>query len=50
MGRFSNLIMYRRPAISKPIEPRTEAIVAARSDAGITELCRNARKKDSASL
>lgn len=43
MGRFSSLMMYLRPAISRPIDPRTEAIVAARSDAGITALCRIAR-------
>jgi hypothetical protein len=42
------LMMYLRPAISKPIDPRTEAINAAISDGAITELCRNARRKDSA--
>ena len=46
MGRFSNLMMYLRPAISRPIDPRTEATVAANSEAAITGLCRNARKKD----
>jgi len=49
MGRFSNLMIYLRPAISRPIDPRTEAIVAASSEAAITGLCRNARKKDLAS-
>jgi hypothetical protein len=49
MGRFSSLIMYLRPAISNPIDPRTEAINAAISDGAITGLCRNARMKDSAS-
>jgi hypothetical protein len=43
------LIMYLRPAINKPIDPRTEAINAAMSDGAITGLCRNARRKDSAS-
>jgi len=46
MGRFSNLMMYLRPAISRPIDPRTEAINAAMSDGAITGLCRSARKKD----
>jgi hypothetical protein len=46
MGRFSNLMMYLRPAISRPIDPRTEAINAAMSDGAITGFCRNARKKD----
>jgi len=36
MGRFSSFIMYLSPAISKPIDPRTLAIVAARSEAAIT--------------
>ena len=49
MGRFSNLMIYLRPAISRPIDPRTEAINAAISDGAITGLCRNARKKDLAS-
>ncbi len=31
MGRFSNLMIYLRPAISRPIDPRTDAMVAARS-------------------
>ena len=43
MGRFSNLMMYLSPAISRPIDPRTEAMVAARSEAGITGFCRSAR-------
>jgi hypothetical protein len=43
MGRFSNLIMYLRPAISRPIDPRTDAINAAMSDGAITELVRSAR-------
>jgi hypothetical protein len=30
------LMMYLSPAISKPIDPRTLAIVAARSEAAIT--------------
>jgi len=46
MGRFSNLMIYLRPAMSRPIDPRTEAINAAISDGAITGLCRNARKKD----
>lgn len=46
MGRFSNLMIYLKPAISRPIDPRTDAIVAARSEAGIIEPCRNAHKKD----
>ncbi len=45
MGRFSSLIMYLRPAMSRPIDPRTEAINAAMSDGAITGLCRNAGKK-----
>ena len=49
MGKFSSLIMYLRPAIRRPIDPRTEATVAANSEAAITELSRNARKKGSAS-
>ncbi len=49
MGRFSSLMMYLRPAISRPIDPRTEATVAANSEAAITELSRNARKKGLAS-
>ncbi len=32
MGRFSSLMMYLNPAISRPIDPRTEATVAANSD------------------
>jgi hypothetical protein len=42
MGIFSSLIMYRRPAISKAIDPRTEATKVANSVAGINGLCRNA--------
>jgi hypothetical protein len=49
MGRFSNLMIYLRPAISRPIDPRTEAINAASSEAAITGLFRNVRKRDSAS-
>jgi hypothetical protein len=43
MGRFSNLMIYLRPAISRPIDPRTEAIKAAISPGAITALVRNAR-------
>jgi hypothetical protein len=43
------LMMYLNPAISRPIDPRTEATVAANSDAAITGFCRSARKKGSAS-
>jgi hypothetical protein len=42
MGIFSNLMMYRRPAISKAIDPRTDATRVASSGAAITGLCRNA--------
>ena len=45
MGRFSSLMMYLRPAMSRPIDPRTDAINAAISDGAITGVCRNARKK-----
>jgi len=36
MGMFSSLMIYLSPAIRRPIDPRTLAIVAARSEAAIT--------------
>ena len=43
---FSNLIMYLRPAISKAIEPKTEATKVANSAAGIIQYARNAHSLD----
>jgi hypothetical protein len=46
MGIFSNLIMYLSPAMSRAIDPRTEATKVASSTGGINGLCHNAHNWD----